>query len=351
MGIRRLVVMIISSIFILGAITISTWLYYINHTLIRNDQGLVYILEPGTSLTQFTADMGKLQILSHPIFFEWLARFHHQAHQLKAGEYFFPKGTTPSSMLHQITTATGLIYHEFTIVDGWNMKQVRAALDQNPNLKHVTTSMTTLEIMKQLGHENLSAEGEFYPDTYYFTRGSTDIEMLKRAFQRMQTKFAPAWAARASDLPYHNPYEAIIAASVIEKEAYLRSELPTIAGVLVNRLQKKMLLQFDPTVIYGMGDRYHGSLHHKDLLEDTPYNTYRHRGLPPTAISMPSMFAIIAALHPERHQYYYFVARGDGSHEFTMNLHDHNEAIKAISKSKLKRSDTRVSAKLSRDIH
>jgi UPF0755 protein len=186
--------------------------------------------------------------------------------------------------------------------------------------------------MLHLGAANLKPEGEFFPETYYFTKGNSDLILLKHAFKAMQSKLNDAWSKRASALPYKNAYEALIAASLIEKEAYLSKERPIIAGVLVNRLKKEMLLQFDPSVIYGLGERYTGKLSKANLLENTAYNTYLHKGLPPTPIAMPSLASISAALHPEQNDYYYFVAKGDGSHQFSKTLLEHNAAVKALIK-------------------
>jgi UPF0755 protein len=198
-------------------------------------------------------------------------------------------------------------------------------------LHHLTSELTDEAIM-QLLQTNLSPEGNFLPETYFYTKGNADVMLLKQSFQLLQTKFAAAWEKRAINLPYKNTYEALIAASLIEKEAYLDSERPMIAGVLVNRLRHNMLLQFDPTIIYGLGDNYTGKIYKSDLTKDTPYNTYLHAGLPPTPIAMPSMGSIEAALHPIEHDYYYFVARGDGSHQFSKTLSEHNAAVVKFTK-------------------
>jgi UPF0755 protein len=187
--------------------------------------------------------------------------------------------------------------------------------------------MTDKDLMLLLGDGNRSPEGLFMPETYYFSRGDSDLTILKRAHQLMQQKLNTAWNSRAADLPYQDAYQALIAASLIEKEAYLAKEQPIISGVLVNRLRKNMLLQFDPTIIYGLGSAYQGKIFKKDLTTDTPYNTYLHRGLPPTPIASPGITAITAAVHPAQHNYFYFVAVGDGSHQFTTNLQDHHQAV------------------------
>jgi UPF0755 protein len=256
-------------------------------------------------------------------------------HKLKAGEYLFPKGSTPPSILRQITTVSGMIYHAFTIVPGWTFKELRAALLRDENLHHSVETMSDDEIMKQLGHPELKPEGEFFPDTYYCNENSDDFMVLKRSFKAMQIKLNAAWQHRAPGLPFNTPYEALIGASIIEKEAYLEYELPIMAGVMVNRLRSGMLLQFDPTVIYGMGDQYNGTIHHSDLISDkNPYNTYTHKGLTPTPISMPSLAAIEAIMHPAQHDYYYFVAQNNGSSLFTKELTEHYEAVEIARKSR-----------------
>jgi UPF0755 protein len=230
-------------------------------------------------------------------------------------------------MWRQMTTGKGLYYRLFTIVPGWSFTQLRRQLLLNKYLKHISQTYDDKQIMTELGNSSLAPEGEFYPDTYYYTRGVPDLVILKRAYQLMQLKLNEAWETRLPGLPYKDAYDALIVASLIEKEAYLNSERPVIAGVLINRLRKNMLLQIDPTVIYGMGDRYTGKIYKENLVENTPYNTYVHKGLPPTPIAMPSQASIEAAIHPQANDYYYFVAKGDGSHQFSKTLLDHNVAV------------------------
>lgn len=201
-------------------------------------------------------------------------------------------------------------------------------MQSEQTLKHMITNMSDKDVMAALGDMIHAPEGMFMPETYYYSRDDADLVILKRAYDLMTLKLNDAWQTRAADLPYENSYQALIAASLIEKEAYLPKEQPIIGGVLVNRLRKNMLLQFDPTVIYGMGDAYKGKIHKSDLAMDTPYNTYIRKGLTPTPIAMPGLSAIHAALHPDNHPYLYFVAKGDGSHEFTSDLESHHGAVK-----------------------
>lgn len=198
---------------------------------------------------------------------------------------------------------------------------------QNDAIRHLSVSYTDQQILKSIGAEETHPEGLFFPDTYYFSNGMSDLEILKRAYHAMRTKLNEAWTQREPGLPYKSPYEALIMASIIEKETGRAEERKIIAGVFVNRLRIGMRLQTDPTVIYGMGERFDGNIRRKDLQEDTAYNTYTRSGLPPTPIAMPGMASIEAALHPAKTQALYFVGKGDGSHVFSNTLAEHNRAV------------------------
>ena len=315
---------------VLCAVSFFAWHNFLITPIVTQDEGFKYKLRLGESAHTFARELHEAHVLAHPHLFTFLILVKGDRHHLKAGEYLFPKGTTPASLLEQIVNGTGLVYHKFTIVPGSSFRQVREALNRDDALSHTTKNLSNAEIMKRLGYPSLHPEGQFFPDTYAFVDGVSDLVVLKRAFAEMQEKFNHAWEHRAPDLPFKNPQDALIVASIIEKEADVPTELPIIAGVLVNRLHRDMLLQFDPTVIYGLGSRFNGTIYRRDLLADTPYNTYVHKGLPPTPISMPSMAAIDAALHPDKNNYLYFVARGDGvSHQFSRTLADHNAAVTA----------------------
>jgi len=311
---------------------LGVWIKFLNTAIITTEPGYTYTVPSGATLKTVIHDLYQKDIIKNPTFLNLLARMRGAAHELKAGEYLFPKGTTPSTLLNQITTGSGLVYHGFTIVPGWNFKELSDALLKETHLRHTISSLKNDVLMARLGHPELNPEGQFFPDTYLFAGGTADIVVLKNAFKEMQDKLKAAWEKREPGLPYKNPYEALIAASLIEKEAYLNEERPIIAGVLVNRIRKDMLLQFDPTVIYGMGLRYVGIINKENLLEDSPYNTYIHKGLPPTPIAMPSLGSIMAVLHPEHNEYFYFVARGDGSHQFSRTLIEHNSAVTELRK-------------------
>jgi UPF0755 protein len=217
--------------------------------------------------------------------------------------------------------------YALTLVEGWNFRQVMDAVQSHPSLAHTLQGLENAAIMAQLGHPDEHPEGRFLPDTYHFPKGLSDVAFLQRAYDAMAQTLAQEWEGRAVGLPLQTPYEALILASIVEKETGLASERQAIAGVFVRRLEKRMRLQTDPTVIYGMGERYDGNIRKQDLLEDTPYNTYRRLGLPPTPIAMPGRDAIHATLHPDDSQNIYFVSRGDGSHHFSATLEEHNNAV------------------------
>lgn len=297
--------------------------------VITASEGYSYYVHPGASKHSVITELAEQGVFKHPTLLSFfLYPLHNTA--LKKGEYFFPADSTTFSIWRQITTGTGLLYHPFKIVPGMTFKQIRTNLLNAEGLRHLTASMDDRQIMEKLGDPNVSPEGEFYPDTYYYTRGDVDLVLLKHAFNLMQTKLQALWLQRATGLPYKSPYEALIVASMIEKEGYLDAERPRIASVILNRLRKDMLLQIDATVIYGLADHYDGKIHKENLTQDTPYNTYLHKGLPPTPIAMPGWVSLQAALHPEESDFYYYVAKGDGSHQFSTNLKSHNEAIQSI---------------------
>jgi peptidoglycan lytic transglycosylase G len=312
---------------------LAAWLNFLYSPLINDDQGYKYTVPHGASFRSVSDDLYAKKIVTQRIFFNVLIRLRRDNRELKAGQYFFQKGTTPSKMLEQMASGNGILYHTFVIVPGWNFKQLTAALLQENSLNHKLAALTDTQLMTLLNHPELNPEGQFLPETYFFVEGSSDTAILKRAFKAMQEKLNIAWEQRANGLPFKNPYEVLIAASLVEKEAYLAAERPIIAGVLVNRLRRNMLLQFDPTVIYGLGPRYDGVIHKDDLLQDTPYNSYLHKGLPPTPIAMPSFDAIKAVTHPDQNDYIYFVARNrGGSHQFSRTLEEHHTAVEAAEK-------------------
>ncbi len=289
--------------------------------------GLIYQVAPGASAGRVAAELAAAGVLAEPEHFRWYARWHDLAHRIKAGEYRLEPGLTGPALLALLTEGR-TIAHGLTLVEGWNFRQVRAAVAADDVLAQTLAGLSDAEVMNRLGYPDQHPEGRFFPDTYLFPRGTTDVEFLQRAYRRMQDELAGLWAERAPDLPLASPYEALILASIVEKETGAPDERGLIAGVFTRRLQRGMKLQTDPTVIYGMGERFDGNIRKADLREDTPYNTYVHTGLPPTPICMPGRASIRAALHPEDGAAVYFVARGDGSHAFSETLEAHNAAVR-----------------------
>jgi UPF0755 protein len=261
-----------------------------------------------------------------PLYWRVLAIEMRASGRLHAGEYLLRPGMTPRDLIGDMANGK-VMQRNFTIVDGWSFADVRRALAATDTLSHDTAGVDNDDLMKRLGNEGEHPEGRFLPETYAYVKGDTDSSILKRAHAAMVKTLDVAWAARAPDLPLATSYEALILASIVEKETGRADERPRIAGVFIRRLQLRMLLQTDPSVIYGMGDSYAGNIHKSDLTTDTPYNTYTRVGLPPTPIAMPGRAAIQAALHPVEGKDLYFVARGDGSHVFSANLDDHNRAV------------------------
>ena len=291
-------------------------------------EGVVFVIDSGSTLGGVSRDLEAAGVLAQPRRFVWLARWRKSAGAIQAGEYRLSPGTTPDALLAQFTSGR-VVQHTFTIIEGWTFQQLRGALREAPLLAQSLNGLSDDAVMRELGFENQHPEGRFFPDTYAFPRGTTDAALLKRAHERMQRELATAWDRRAEGLPLANPDEALILASIIEKESSLDSERDAIAGVFVRRLRRGMRLQTDPTVIYGLGDAYDGNIRRGDLQRDTPYNTYTRGGLPPTPIAMPSAASLAAAVTPREGTALYFVATGDGdgAHFFSDTLEEHNAAV------------------------
>ncbi len=271
--------------------------------------------------------------LTSPKTFIFMARLRHAGHVLRAGEYELPAGTTPNQLLQQLV-AGKIRMREIKIIEGWQFRQVLTALHQNPYLQHDLLGKTGAEITAHFGNGVDSLEGNLFPDTYMFARGTSETEIVNKARKLMHKQLTKAWNQRAHNLPYKSSLDALIVASLIEKETAINAERPQIAGVILRRLHNNMLLQIDPTVIYALGESYTGKLHKEDMSIESKFNTYKSKGLPPTPIAMPGFASIEAAVHPATGTALYYVARGDGSHEFTDNLKDHQVAIQKFLKSK-----------------
>jgi UPF0755 protein len=262
------------------------------------------------------------------LYLSWYARLNGQAEALKAGEYLLASGMRARDLTALLASGR-VVLHELTLVEGWTFAQALAAVRAHAALlQTLPAEDTATALMRALGAPEQHPEGRFYPDTYRFARGTSDVEFLRRAWRTMQQVLADEWAARAPELPYATPDEALIMASIVERETGQVDERAEIAGVFVRRLRMRMRLQTDPTVIYGLGAAFDGNLRKRDLLADGPYNTYTRRGLPPTPIALPGRAALHAALHPAPGKTLYFVARGDGSHQFSETFADHEAAVR-----------------------
>ena len=285
-----------------------------------------FTIKPGINLKIIGEDLVQQEILEHPYYLILEGRLQGSESRLKAGEYLLHPGTTQRQLLEQFE-AGKVVQHSLALIEGWTYKQIMSAVNGNEVLIKTLPGVDSETVMSALAYPDVHPEGRFFPDTYYFPSGMTDVEFLQRAYEKMVNVLDEEWQQKAEGLPYKTADEALIMASIIEKETAVANERATIAGVFVRRLQKGMKLQTDPTVIYAMGENYHGNIRRKDLKIDSPYNTYVFAGLPPTAIALPGIEAIHAALHPEQGETLYFVAKGDGSHYFSKTLKEHNRAV------------------------
>ncbi|MDA1074963.1 MAG: endolytic transglycosylase MltG [Proteobacteria bacterium] len=285
------------------------------------------IVERGTPLIALSEQLAAAGVIDHPRLFRIITELSGDAPRVKAGEFEFGAHYSPRQVLDLIVVGE-VVSHALSIIEGWSVRQALDALQSNPLLEQTLTNIDSANLMAVLGHEDGPAEGWLFPDTYHFVRGERDIDLIKRAYQRMLDALNQIWLARDAGLPYQSPYELLIVASLIEKETGRSSDRPDISQVFVSRLNKRMRLQTDPSVIYGLGDQFDGNLTREHLRSDTPYNTYTRHGLPPTPIALPGMDSLQAAAHPGTGDYLYFVARGDGSSQFSRSLEEHLAAVR-----------------------
>lgn len=288
--------------------------------------GATLMVEPGTNLKQIARQLQQQSLLDKPTYLVLLGRYLGLDARLKAGEFRLQAGINPEQLLEQLSGGQ-VIQHNLTLIEGESFKEMMQRVAADAALTHTLDNLSASKVMSALGYPGLHPEGRFLPETYHFPRGTTDVDFLRRAYRAMGHFLQSAWSGRDAGLPLQSPYEALILASIVEKETAVPDERPRIAGVFIRRLQKGMKLQTDPTVIYGMGDQYQGDIRFRDLRTDTPYNTYTRSGLPPTPIAMPGKDALLAVLHPADGNALYFVARGDGSHHFSSTLKEHNRAV------------------------
>ncbi len=293
------------------------------------EQATTVELESGQRLASLSRQMDERDLFASErqrLYLVIYGRLHGEAAQVKAGEYALEPGISPLGLLTVLTSGKTVL-HELRLVEGWRFSQAWKLIQADPNISHTLANADNAAIMQAIGKPGIDPEGRFFPDTYRFPKKTSDVSFLRNAYAAMDKVLTAEWAARAPNLLYTTPTQALIMATLVEKESAVASERPIIAGVFLRRLQTGMRLQTDPAVIYGLGDAYDGNIHTEDLRTDTPYNTYTRDGMPPTPICLPGREAIHAALHPDDSKTLYFVAKGDGTHQFSSTLEEHNAAV------------------------
>lgn len=324
---RLLLLALLCATALIGLAAWMTWLASAAVPLKVNPQGVVdFHIRPGLGLKAAAQVMADAGVDIVPWQFALLGRLTGRDRNIKAGSYEVGPGETAWQLLEKLT-AGDVTQSEIVIVEGKTFREMRARLDAHPDLRHDTRGLSDNEILLRIGAQETHPEGRFFPDTYLFAKQSSDLAIYRRAYQAMQRRLAAAWENRDPTMPYRDMDEVLIMASIVEKETGATADRGKVASVFINRLRKGMPLQTDPTVIYGLGDKFDGNLRKIDLQTDTPYNTYTRGGLPPTPIALPGLASIEAALHPPKTDYYYFVARGDGTSVFSRTLEEHNRAV------------------------
>jgi UPF0755 protein len=307
-----------------GAVVGASW-FTVRH-LPMNSDPTAFSIPPGASLRSAAQVIEAAGIEIPAWQLELLGRVLGRSSKIKAGSYEVEGGLTALALLNKLTRGD-VTQSEIVLVEGKTFRQLRAAMNEHPDLSHDSLKLSDEKILSLVGAKETHPEGLFFPDTYLFAKGSSDLDVMRRAYRAMQSRLATVWSGRESPHPLKTSYELLILASIIEKETGVPADRPQIAAVFVNRLRRGMLLQTDPTVIYGLGERFNGNLRKIDLLTDTPWNTYTRPGLPPTPIAMPGLASLQAAAKPPPSDMLYFVARGDGSSEFSATLDEHNSAV------------------------
>ncbi len=327
MGLRRSIAILLTLIGIAIGVLAVDYLRFLHSPMQPQDEASEILeIERGASVRWIASRLAEQGWIDRPLYFRLTARFNDTATRLHAGEYRLTPGQTPYRLLERLA-AGDVVHHRFTVIEGWTFEQIREALARHDTVRLELEALSGDEVMEQISGKPDHPEGWLYPDTYSFPRGTTDREIYRRAHRRMEQALEQEWQNRAEDAPVDSRYDALILASIIERETGIAEERHRVAGVFAERIDRGMRLQTDPTVIYGLGDDFAGRLTYADLARDTPYNTYTRAGLPPTPIAMPSRAAIHAALHPDRRGELYFVATGDGGHVFSETLDEHNEAV------------------------
>jgi UPF0755 protein len=327
---------VLRSLFALIAIALAAaaaaWWWVTQRPLPLPQAPYALTVRSGASLRAVARELTAAGVLPADWTLVALGRLERVDRMIKAGNYEIPGGTTLAGLLAKLSQGD-VTQTSITIVEGWSFRDLKQALRVDGEVVKIAVDLADADLMRAIGAPGQQPEGWFFPDTYFFASGATDLSILARSYRTMQQRLDAAWAARAPGLPYDAPYQALILASIVEKESGRIADRPLIASVLVNRLQQGMRLQADPTVIYGIGERFDGNLTKRDLDADSEYNTYTREGLPPTPIALPGQASLDAVLHPPATPYLYFVSRGDGSSEFSANLADHNRAVAKYQKS------------------
>lgn len=317
---------LIALVLFLSLLLAGGFVWLVSSPIELKSERVDFHISPGSSMRSAAREISTSGVPIEPWLFIVLGKVLRVESAIKAGSYEVIRGITPLDLMSKLTRGD-VMQSEIAFIEGWTFRQIRERLDAHPDIRHETKGLSDLEIMQLIGIPGNSLEGYLFPDTYLFAKQGKDIDVLARAYRTMQRHLSREWEGRAADLPYAHPHQALIMASIVEKETGREQDRSLVAAVFVNRLRIGMLLQTDPTVIYGMGDKFDGNLRKRDLVSDTPYNTYLHTGLPPTPIAMPGLASIRAALHPEQNPVLYFVARGDGSSQFSRSLEEHNQAV------------------------
>ncbi|WP_016835483.1 endolytic transglycosylase MltG [Herbaspirillum lusitanum] len=315
------------TLLVLAALVAGAGVYWSKQPIVDpSGQVIAFTITPGAGVNGAAQQIAAAGVPVNPDLFALYARLSGEGARIKAGSYELKPGATPLRLLEQLVRGE-FAQESLTIIEGWNFRQMRQAIADHKGLKHDTAALSNAELLAKLTTEFVVPEGLFFPDTYLFAKGASDMQIYRQAFILMSKRLNEAWSKRDLSLPYKTPYDALIMASIVEKETGQKSERGMVAGVFVNRLKTGMLLQTDPTVIYGMGERYQGVIRKSDLLTDTPYNTYTRKGMPPTPIALPGAASLAAAMNPDKTEALYFVARGDGTSHFSSNLSEHNQAV------------------------
>ncbi len=309
------------------SVLVIQFLRFQYQTVSISEPGRTFTIESGSNIKMIAQQLSLEEIIDDPWLFILLAKIKGVEKSVRAGEYRLQQAQSPSDLLELFTRGQPILY-SFTVIEGWAFRQMISELQHHPFIVNTLKGKSGAEIMAALGYQGRHPEGLFFPDTYSFPKGTSDIEFLQRAYHLMQKHLQREWDDRAQNLPITSSYDALILASIIEKETGVAYERPLIASVFTQRLQKNMRLQTDPTVIYGLGEDFDGNIRFRDLKKDTPYNTYLHKGLTPTPIALPGLDSIRAALHPADSKALFFVAKGDGTHYFSNTLEEHNKAVR-----------------------